>query len=207
MIEISLQKHGSDMKKNLLLFSLVGVIVTSAFLIKPTPVQAFSLGDVFIGIKDIFSGSTQSNALTVSSTIALAPGGDINHNGQITTGDTVRFSYTIINTTNNSYKFVTLKTNIYTKDLNGISNVQGAASLDQSNNTVVIPNLTINKNQVRKVSFDAQINFNKDTDQTISTQPVLVAQSGKTIATGATQSVVAAKMDTATFDKFVHITK
>lgn len=193
--------------KNKLVIPIIAIVFTVAFLTSSPKVNAFSLGDIVNGIQNIFSATTQNDSLTVASKISLAPNGDINHNGQITSGDIVRFSYTIVNTTSNSYQFVMLKTNLDTKILNDISNVQGAANVDQNNTTIVIPNLTIGKNQMRKISFDAQINFNKDTDQTISTQPLLIDQNGTTIANGSTQSVTANKMDTTTFNKFVHITK
>jgi len=180
-------------------------ILTTLFFVTPKA-HAFSLGDVIKDVTGMFISSS-APAVTVTSQIALAPNGDINHNGQISAGDTITFFYTLLNTTNTAYKFVTLQTNIDTKVLNNISNVQGAVSLNQNNTTITIPNISLDKNQVRKISFTAQINFDDSNDHHITTQPVLVGQNGKTVATGTLQSITATKMDTTTFNKFVHITK
>ncbi|HSX09003.1 MAG TPA: hypothetical protein VLF93_02535 [Candidatus Saccharimonadales bacterium] len=195
------------MRKNFLLFPLVGVLVASTFFIKPTPVQAFSLGDVFNGIKNIFTTSANQHSLTVSSKISLVSSGDLNHNGQIDAGDTVKFSYVITNTTDKSYKFVTLNTNINTKEINGVNEVQGVLSLNDDKDTITIPNLTIIPNQVRTISFDAQINFFKDSNPTIDTKPELDDQNNKSIAVGEAQTINANKMDSETFNKFTHYTK
>src|SRR5256885_10718471 len=140
------------MKKNFFIVPLVGVLIASAFFIKATPAQAFSLGDIFDNIKNVFNSSSNQHTLTVSSKVALVPGGDLNHNRQIDAGDTIRFSYTIANTTDKTYKSVTLNTNVDTKEINGITNTQGVLSLDEGKDTVTIPNLTVIPNQVRTMS-------------------------------------------------------
>lgn len=197
------------MKIRILIVFIVCLVFTAAFFISSPKANAFSLNDIVSNIKGIFSSPNQSQnpSLTITSKIALAPGGDYNQNGQITSGDIVRFSYIILNSTENSYKLVTLKTNIDSTLLNGVSNIQGAASLNNNNNTIVIPNINIDKDQVRKITFNAQINFNKDSDETISTQPELVDKDGKILVTDTKQSVAANKMNETTFNKFVHITK
>jgi hypothetical protein len=204
MVKETLSSKYSKKKMSSVILIICLTFLLASFLVTPKA-HAFSLGNVIKDITGIFTSSTP--AVTVTSQIALAPNGDINHNGQISAGDTITYSYTIINTTNTSYKFVTLRTNIDTKVLNNISNVQGTVSLDQNNNTITIPNISLDKNQVRKISLDAQINFDDANDHHITTQPVLVDQNGKTVATGTTQSITATKMDTTIFNKFVHITK
>ena len=191
--------------------ALVLFILVFAFLVFPKPAHAFSFNDIIDNIKGLFSSQNekqqqdQDPSLSITSKISLAPDGDYNHNGHITSGDIVRYSYTILNTTESSYRNTSLKTNIDSKFLNGISNVQGATSLDSSNGTITIPNINIDKHQIRKISFDAQINFNKNSDETLSTQPELINQEQKTLVTDSKQSERAKRMDEATFNKFVHI--
>jgi hypothetical protein len=100
------------MKIRVLTVFTVCLVFTAAFFISSPKANAFSFNDIVNDIKDIFSSSDQSqnSSLTISSKIALAPGGDYNQNGQITSGDIIRFTYTIINTTDNSYIRTTLKT-------------------------------------------------------------------------------------------------
>lgn len=176
------------------------------FFTSSTKVNAFSLSDIVNGIKNFFTPQPKEQ-ITVSSNISLVRGGDLNKNGKIDSGDTIRFSYTITNTTNNTYKFSVLNTNVNTKLLNEIDNVQGSSSINTSDNSVSFPYITINPNQVRTLSFDAHINFNKEADQQISTEPTLVEEGNKSLAEGDKQSITANKMDQALFNKFVHIEK
>jgi hypothetical protein len=162
------------------------------------------LNDIVSGVKNMFASSKQ---LLITSQISLAPNGDMNKNGQIDSGDTIKFTYIIINPTSDVYNFYTFKTNIDTKDLNSINNVQGVFGLDDRNNTVTFPNFTIQPNQVRKVNFDARINFDKISDHAISTQPVFVDQNNSKIIDDSKHEVHAHKMDEETFNKFVHITQ
>lgn len=159
------------------------------------------------GIKSFFNIDEKNKEFNVESKIELAPGGDINKNGQIDAGDTIKFFYTITNPTKESYKFATLNTNVNTKELNTISIVQGVLSLDISKDTILIPHLTIAPNQVQKISFTARMNFNKDNDQLISTEADLVDDKKSSIFKAKKQEVNAKKLDTESFNKFVHITK
>jgi hypothetical protein len=195
-------------RKILLTLFLTTVLFISSF-VASKPAYAFSLGDVFDGIKNIFSPQpTQvKKELTITSKIELTPNGDINNNGKITSGDILKFTYTITNLTDTPYPLLILQTNLDTSILNNISNIQGAASVDENDKTISIPNINIAKNQIRTISFEAQINFNKNKDMSLSTEPKLVDQIGKDVATHQKQNVQILKMDEATFNQFVHITK
>lgn len=201
-------------EKTLLLFVGLALFIELILVYSPRA-YAFSLGDIVDQIGDVFSSFTPDQkqddkpSLTVSSQISLAPDGDYNKNGQITSGDIITFTYTILNTTNTSHTGVFLKTNLDTKNINGISNIHGTSGIEESENTITVPNININKNQKLTISFDAQINFNKDSDQLLSTQPVLISKDSSILAENkdAKTSVKVNKMDIKTFNKFVHIEK
>ena len=163
--------------------SLVCLTFLTSFFLTTPKAEAFSFGDIINGIKNVFtSQSTPSqNEFTVTSKIELAPGGDLNNNGQIDAGDTLRFSYTITNTTDTTYKFATLKTNINRNDINFIHNIQGALSLNDNGKTVTIPNLHVFPQQTLATSFDARIDYNSSTDQVIKTQPEFITSDNKTV--------------------------
>src|SRR5260221_91096 len=92
------------------------------FFFAVSSVKAFSFDDIVKSIQQVFKppAKTPPPALSVDSKISLAEDGDVNKNGQIDAGDTVRFSYTVTNTTDKDQTFATLKTNINRKQLNFI---------------------------------------------------------------------------------------
>lgn len=190
-------------RKTLLTLFIVFGFFFTFFITTPPLVHASFLDDIFNGVKNLFS----QPKLTIASSIALAPGGDLNKNGQIDSGDTVKFSYTVINPTKNTYQFSELKTNTDMKTINGITNVQGILSLDDNNGKITFPNINIAPNQVRKISFEARINFSKDSDLTVNTEPELADRNNNSIFKADKQEIVAKKMDTETFNKFVQISK
>lgn len=200
-VQINLPK----VNKKLLLSPIPLLVIAILVMVSSRSAQALSISDIIDGIKNVFSQGSQNNNLSVTSKITLVPEGDLNKNGQIDAGDTVRFTYTITNPTNNSYKQLDLKTSVDTKKLNGITNVQGVLSLDQNKDTVTIPYLTIDPNQVRTVSFDAKVNLYKDNDQSLGTVPELVAEGGISLLKAQKEEVKAHKLDAATFNKLVHI--
>lgn len=120
--------------------------------------------------------------LKIDATIVLASGGDVNKNGQIDAGDTVRFNYTITNTTDQAYSFATLKTNINRNQLNFIHNVVGTTSLNDDGKTITISNFRIAPNQVIPLSFDARINYFTKEDPLISTEADFVGKDKKSYA-------------------------
>lgn len=134
--------------------------------------------------------------LTVTSAIALAPGGDMNKNGKIDAGDTIRFSYTITNTTEKTYKFATLKTNLDRTSLNFIHNLQDSDGYVDTGKTLNLPNLWVDSNQKFVISFDARINYYKNVDKTISTTAQLVDANGALIAQAQKDQIVAKRMQT-----------
>lgn len=96
----------------LILLSLV-VLLLSAL---RTPAQASFLD----AVKALFSQGDKKE-FTIESDISLVPGGDENNNSQIDARDVVRFTYTIINPTDKSYAYASLKTNINRKQLNFVT--------------------------------------------------------------------------------------
>jgi len=193
-------------KKSLLI--LIGILILSSFLFLSLshPAQASILDDIVNSVKNFFSPAA-AQQLSITSKIELAPNGDINKNGTVDAGDTIRFVYVITNTTSNTYSFATLKTKINTNSLNSISSMQGAVSINDANHTLTIPNLHIHSNQQLTISFDAHANFNKDSNQTVSTEPELVDQNNTVLVKGQKQEVTVNKMSINDFNTFVHITK
>lgn len=123
----------------------------------------------------------KDQALTLTANINLSPTGDINQNAQIDSGDTVTFTYTITNNTDNEHPFATLITNIPRNYIHFIHNINGAASLSDENGIVAIPNLYINPQQKLVVSFEARINYFQG-EQYIFTEPQLISQHQENIA-------------------------
>ena len=203
--------------RNTLTAGLVLILVVLA-VINPKQAEA-SLFDDFLkemnnklkagvdGVKDLVAPKKENKALALDPEIKLAEGGDINKNGGIDSGDYVKFIYVITNTTNNLISQGTLKTNINTKKLNGVRNVTGTFNVEEKDNSITIPNLAINPNQKRTISFEIQTNFNKDTDEIISTEAELLSNDKSVLFKSQKKEVVAKKIDMESFDKFVHKTK
>lgn len=185
----------------LTLFLFIAILL----LVLPVKTYAFSLGGLFNDVKNFLSGN--KSELQLTSKISLTPQGDLNANGQVDAGDVVTYSYIITNQTKNTYQFTTLKTNLDTKKINSINNVKGTLNLNTTDNTITVSNLTFTPNQVRTISFDARANFDKESDQTLSTEAELVDDQNKSLVKGQKQTVTAKKMDLERFNKFVHITK
>jgi len=194
-----------SMNKKLLTWVIISLILLSPLFLSTSKLAHASILDTILNsIKNTFSPSQQ---LSISSKIDLAPNGDLNKNGQITAGDTIKFTYVLSNITGNSYSFATLKTNINTTILNSLSNIQGTTSINDANHTITIPYVHLNPDQQLTISFTAQTNFNKDSNQTLSTQPEIIDQNNKSLATGQKQEVTVNKMSLDLFNQFVHITK
>lgn len=174
--------------------------------ILPKPAYASYFGDIANGFKELFH-INGANTLALTSSVALAPYGDLDKNKTISSGDIIKFVYIIKNQTKNSYKFATLKTSINTKQLNSLRNVQGTTSLNTANNTIVIPNLQIDSHKQRTISFEARINYYKDKDLTFNTIPVLYDMNNMTLVTASKQEVIAKKMTAAIFQKFTNSKK
>ncbi len=166
------------MNKRILSLLLLPLFLLSFFLFTKTT-HAFSLGDIVNGVKNIVSPPKKE--LKIDSSISLVPEGDVNKNGQIDAGDTVRFSYTLTNTTDQEYSFANLKTNINRKQLNFIHNITGTASLDDNGKTIEIPNFRIAPNQTATITFDARVNYFTSEDPLIATTPEFLDNNNKSI--------------------------
>ena len=181
---------------------LLTPLITLSLLLLILPVAQASFID---DVKNLLLRNQKN--LAVEASISLAPGGDVDKNGVIDSGDIVQFSYKLSNPSDKKYSLTTLKTNVNTKEINTISNLKGTLSLDADKKEVVIPHLNIFPNQVLDISFEARVNFNKEKDSIISTDPELVDDKNASVFKGQRQEVIAKKMDIDTFNKFVHITQ
>jgi len=83
--------------------------------------------------------ATPGQTPSVSSRIELDPSGDLNHNGQVDGGDTLKFSYAVKNPTNKAFPFSSLETHIDSSKLNYIHNIKGVSSLDAGSKTIIFP--------------------------------------------------------------------
>jgi hypothetical protein len=180
------------MNKRIFILLLLPVFLLSFFLFTKTA-QAFSLGDVVNGVKNLISPAKKE--LKIESNISLVPDGDVNKNGQIEAGDTVRFSYTLTNTTDREYSFSTLKTNINRKQLNFIHNITGASSLDDNGKTIEIPNFRIAPNQTAVITFDARVNYYTSEDPVIATVPEFFDNDNKSIVKSLKKEIKAKRIN------------
>lgn len=147
------------------------------------------------GVKNALSKEEVKKEFTIESNITLAPDGDLDKNGQIDTGDIVRFTYTITNITDQDYSFATIKTNIDRKQLNFIHNVIGTASLDDDGKTIEIPNFRIAPNQTAAITFDARINYYTNEDPAIATEAELLGNDKKSIAKSSKKEIKAKRIN------------
>lgn len=198
--------------KQLLFISL---LITS-FLLLPlssAPAHASVLGDIVNGVKNSVQNgiekikdilSIESKEFVVDSKIELAPNGDINKNNELDSGDYARFSYVIKNQTENSFSFARINTNVKTNSINSITNVKGILSLESMKDTIVIPNISLTPYQLLSISFDARVNFSKDTDLPISTEVEFFDEKDRSIFKDIKKEVSAKKLNSEQFNKFTH---
>lgn len=170
-------------QKILLQFILLTSIV-SGFLFSPPHVEAFFLTDWINTVKNQFISGFAHSIITVESTITFAPEGDVNHDGVFDPGDTITFSYTVINTSQKDYPLATLLTHVPRTMVHFVHNVRGAASLSELGDTINIPNLFIGGGQRLMISFDARINYIQLADQVITTEPEVIASENAPLAKG-----------------------
>ncbi len=173
-------------------------LLISFFVVSPVKTHASILDDAVDKVKDLFTPEPKKEFL-LDSNITLAPGGDMDQNGQIDSGDTIRFTYNIKNTTDEGYSFATLKTNIDRRKINFIHNVTGTVNLNNKNNTVTIPNLTIAPNNEITITFDARINYDTKEDQTLSTLADFSDIKNKSIAKSLKKEIRAKKISVQKF--------
>ncbi|MBU3978751.1 hypothetical protein KJ980_07210 [Patescibacteria group bacterium] len=180
------------MNKRIFSLLILPFFLLSLFLFTKTT-HAFSLGDVVNGVKSLISPAKKE--LKIDSSITLVPEGDVNKNGQIDAGDTVRFTYTLTNTTDREYSFATLKTNINRKQLNFIHNITGTASLDDDGKTIEIPNFRIAPNQIAAITFDARVNYYTSEDPTIATVPEFFDNNNRSIVKSLKKEIKAIRIN------------
>ena len=149
--------------------------------------------DILTGTKNLFSPAKKE--LKIDSSITLVPEGDVNNNGNIDAGDTVRFSYALTNTTDKEYSFSTLRTNINRKQLNFIHNITGTASLDDDGKTIEIPNFRITPNQIATITFNARVNYFTSEDPIIATIPEFFDNNNKSIVKSLKKEIKAIRIN------------
>ena len=177
-----------------LISTLVFCIVLVGFLVKAPQAGAFFLDDFL----NSFTQKAQPipQKLSLDSSITLAPDGDINKNGQIDGGDSLKFTYKLQNNTAVAYSFTSLSTNIPRDKIHFIHNVTGATSVNDSGKTITFPNLRINPGQTLEVSFEARVNYDPKTDVTIFTNPELKGSDNKLIINSARKELKVKKWAT-----------
>jgi hypothetical protein len=185
-----------------LLFIVLLLFTSIFFTVNPPAVHASFFGDFAESIKGFFHIEGR-NTLSIESAISFASNGDLNKNGQIDAGDKIKIKYVIKNQTDNNYKNLILNTNLDSQILNTINNIQGTTSVINKNNTITVPYLILSANQQRVISFEAQINYYKDKDQSLSTQAELL-DGGNSLVKGSKDEVQIKKMDTDLFKTFTN---
>lgn len=175
-------------------------ILITLLLVLANPAWAFSLPDLLKPVEELIQQTPLAQIipgnqqLTISSTITLAPNGDVNKNGQIDAGEAVIFTYTIQNTTDKRYTYATLKTNIPRNSLNFIHDVVGVTGLKDDGKTIDFPNLRINPGGAKVIGFSAKINYFTDKDPIISTEPELLTEDKKSIYRSSKQEIQAKRI-------------
>lgn len=164
----------------------------------PLSVRAFSLQDISNSMRNLLGGENnkpEEKSLAIDSSIALLK------------GNSISFSLTITNPTQNTFHFATLKTNINSENIHSIRNLHGTLNLSEQDKTIIIPNLTIKPNQVRLISFESQIIFNQESDLTISVEPELIDEKNASIFKAQKQEITAKKSETENINKILEITE
>lgn len=155
------------------LFSVLFIVTTLA------PIAHANLIDQ---VKDFISPDEKTTS--VDSSISLAENGDFNNNQQIDSGDIVRFSYEIKNTSGKKYAYVTLKTNIVRDEINFIHNIYGVTGINDTDNALTFPNIRIEDQETIYISFDARINYFEKQDKILTTEPEIISFNKESLAKG-----------------------
>jgi hypothetical protein len=173
---------------------LAGLLLFLSTLFYVSSVNALTFDElVETGKKLLGTESTYDGDLNITSEIKLTEDGDTNKNGDIDSGEEIRFSYVIENPTDKKHVFATLSTQIERNTLNYINNIRGVTGLTDDE-TITFPNLRIESGQKLSISFDATINFFSDQDKIISTEPELFSEDKKSLKKSAKQEIKALKV-------------
>ncbi len=122
-------------------------------------------GKKLLGTEKNTKSFVGNSNIEITSDIELTENGDLNSNGELDGGDTVRFSFTISNDTDEPYPFSNLKTNIKRDSIHFIHNVKGVTGID--NNTLELPNIYVLPHSKIEISFDAKLNYSEDKEATV----------------------------------------
>jgi hypothetical protein len=185
------------------MITVAGVAACALFL-APSAGAFFNPLDLLAPVGSLFKKEAPK-AVTLEADIKLNPEGDLNKNGQIDSGDTVTFSYKITNTTDKSYPYSTLKTNVPKEKLNELKDTFGMTGIIEDGHTVTVPNLRVLPNGIISLEFDADINFTDQTDISIRTEAELVDETGSSVTKSSKKEVKAKKLSQEEFDKYVNI--
>lgn len=117
-------------------------------------------GKKLLGTGQTTKGLVGKSNIEITSDISLTENGDVNKNGEMDGGDTVRFSFVISNGTETAYPFSKLKTNIERGSIHFIHNVKGITGID--NSTLELPNIYILPQSKIEISFDAVLNYSQE---------------------------------------------
>ena len=127
---------------------------------------------------------------SVDSKVSLVPDEDLNHNGLLDGGDSVKFEYTITNPTRQGYAFASLNTHVDSSSWNFIRNIHGTTGVSQSGKEIILNNLVIGPGETRIIDFEMTANLN-DADVTTSTTPELISANKSVLARGSVHQVEA----------------
>lgn len=174
------------MKNNKLKLAAIVLLLTLAFSFLGLKSAQASIIDE---VKNLLSKTVSSKNLSLESSVALAPGGDLDKNGEINSGDIIRFTYVIANQTNNKYSLATLKTNIDRKSINFIHNIIGTSGIIDNGKTITIPNLRVKPSSSLIISFDARVNYFDEASKTLSTEGELVSSDKKSLLKSAKKQI------------------
>jgi hypothetical protein len=175
---------------------LIGVLFLTMFLFSFRSVAAIPT-DLLTEITDLLINKDDKNLkdkkLSLDSTIELAPDGDENNNGQIDAGDIVRFTYTITNTTDKTFSYSSIKTQIDRNNLSFIHNVRGVTGVQDADGTIVFPHVRLSARETRTMSFDARINYFQE-DTTVATEAEFIDAENKSVSKAERKEVRANKL-------------
>jgi len=173
---------------------LLSILIPILILAYANTVHASVIDNLKNRIIKAYEDVLRKKEVSIISDISLAPDGDLNSNGEIEAGDVVRFTFTLTNTTGETYTYSSLKTNVDRKQLNFIHSLRGATGLSDEDGTIIFRNLRINPNEQRVISFDARINYSRE-DKNVATEPEFITEDQKLILKADKKSVLAKKLN------------
>ncbi len=160
-----------------LYFSAALVMITASFFV--ISVKSFAEPDIKI-VAAVQQGQIQAApkalskvGLQLKSNIELAEAGDYNGNGSIDSGEMVRYSFTLQNTSAQSSRSVTVDTGILKADVLGIQDITGVTGYVVQDGKVRLTNIVVEAGQTKAMSFKAYIVLT-NTDRKLIYHPALI---------------------------------